>query len=577
MRPRHAAAALAAALACACAAREAAREPEPAGEVERADPAGSAQQQPAADPVAALRELAARRAEALDARGVAKVDREIDAAIARLPDSDSERAAEQIGPRVPAARILVVAAERALGAGDPARARSLAERAARLPLDPEAADRLSRLRERLASNGPGAPEASELPTLAALAGIPAPSTAGARGTLGVVLPLSGPFARPGEESLRGILLAAGIFPPGEGGTGTGSSIRLLVRDSAGRPELAAAAVRELAEQEEVVAIVGPLGAAECEAAAAEAEAHGLPLLALTPHEGVVKGRTQVFRLRTLPSEEVALLAGHAFSDLGARRFAILYPRDDYGRRLRGLFWDAVEARGGKVVAVASYEAGENDFGDSIRHLLGYELLTPAEEAAIKEREGLLTRARRLPPERAQELRAEARARLSPDGGPLPPIVDFDALFIPESYEKVVLIAPQLAFHEATGMRLLGPSVWDHPDLVRIGQEHVRGSIFVAHFFAESPLPVVRDFTTRFRAGFEASPDVFAAQAYDAANLALLQLARGRDSREEMREGLLGVRAHPGVSGVLSMGADGNAHKRPFLLGVERGRIVELDL
>jgi ABC-type branched-subunit amino acid transport system substrate-binding protein len=323
--------------------------------------------------------------------------------------------------------------------------------------------------------------------------------------------------------------------------------------------------------------VGPLGSAECEAAAAEAEARRLPLLALTAHEDVVKGRSQVFRLRTLPSEEVSLLAGHAISDLGARRFAILYPRDDYGRRLRGLFWDAVEARGGKVVAVASYQAGETDFGDSIRRLLGYELLTPGEQAAIREREELLARARRLPQERAQELRAEARARLSPEGGPLPPIVDFDALFIPESYEKIVLIAPQLAFHEATGMRLLGPSGWAHPDLVRIGQEHVRGAVFVSHFFAESPLPVVQDFTARFQTGFEARPDVFAAQAYDAANLALSQLARGRDSRKQMREGLLGVRAYPGVSGVLSMGADGNAHKRPFLLGVERGRIVELDL
>ena len=63
----------------------------------------------------------------------------------------------------------------------------------------------------------------------------------------------------------------------------------------------------------------------------------------------------------------------------------------------------------------------------------------------------------------------------------------------------------------------------------------------------------------------------------AANLALVQLARGRDTRGEMREGLLAVRSYPGVSGVLSMGADGNAHKRPFLMGVERGKIVELDL
>ena len=50
---------------------------------------------------------------------------------------------------------------------------------------------------------------------------------------------------------------------------------------------------------------------------------------------------------------------------------------------------------------------------------------------------------------------------------MPPIVDFDALFIAESYENVVLIAPQLAFHEVFGPRLLGPDGWYHEDLVRV--------------------------------------------------------------------------------------------------------------
>ncbi len=571
---RHALLALAAALFCACAAREGARAPQAAGEAERAALAERAGQTPEADPVAALRALADRRASALDAKGVFLVDREIDAAIARLPEADAERAAAQVGARVPAARILLAAAERALDAGNPGRARELLERAERLPPEPESADRLDRVRNRLAQGEPGDAPVGELPTLAALMERPLPSTAGAQGTLGVVLPLSGPFAKLGEESLRGILLAAGIFP--EAAQTLPPRMRLLVRDTAGRPELAAQAVRELAAREEVVAIVGPLVSAECEAAAAEAEALRVPLLALTSHEEVAKGRSHIFRLRTLPSDEVALIADHAIQALGARRFAIFYPRDEYGRRLRGLFWDAVEARGGEVVAVAGYDSKANDFGDAIRRLLGYALLTPAEEQAVQEREELLSRARRLPPDRARVLAAEAKARLGPEGEPLPPIVDFDALFIPESHDKVVLIAPQLAYHEASGPRLLGPSGWAHPDLVRIGRDHVRGAVFVAHFFAESALPVVRDFAARFQASFDSGPDAFAAQAYDGANLVLVQLARGQRSRAAMREGLLAVRAYPGVSGVLSMGSDGNARKRPFLLGVERGRVVELD-
>jgi ABC-type branched-subunit amino acid transport system substrate-binding protein len=70
--------------------------------------------------------------------------------------------------------------------------------------------------------------------------------------------------------------------------------------------------------------------------------------------------------------------------------------------------------------------------------------------------------------------------------------------------------------------------------------------------------------------------VFAAQAYDATNLVLVQMARGRQRRESLRKGVLSTEAYPGVSGVITIGPDGNAHKRPYLLGVERGRVVHYD-
>jgi len=44
----------------------------------------------------------------------------------------------------------------------------------------------------------------------------------------------------------------------------------------------------------------------------------------------------------------------------------------------------------------------------------------------------------------------------------------------------------------------------------------------------------------------------------------------------MRDGVLATEAYPGVSGVLTMRSDGNAQKRPFLLGVERGHVVHYD-
>ena len=91
------------------------------------------------------------------------------------------------------------------------------------------------------------------------------------------------------------------------------------------------------------------------------------------------------------------------------------------------------------------------------------------------------------------LRAEAAALRGPNDEPLPPFVDFDALFIPDSHENVVLIAPQLAFHEAAGAVLLGANGWHHEDLVRIAGKHVEGAYYTVHFHGESELAPVREF------------------------------------------------------------------------------------
>jgi ABC-type branched-subunit amino acid transport system substrate-binding protein len=523
----------------------------------------------ARDPVEKLRWLAELRAAESDPDAVALIDTEIDETALPLGRPELIRAAEQIGDEEPAARLWLEAARLALDQGDLEAARDASKRAARLPLAPAYQSRQLRVAQRLAlaeSSGAG----DDLPSFAEAASRPAPSLDTARGTIGVVLPLSGRFASFGEESLQGVLVAAGVY----GGDPDGPRVQVLIRDSGGRPEQAARAVRELAEAG-AVAIVGPILRGESEAAAEAAEAAGVPLLVLTAHEEVAAGRPNVFRVRTRPAEEVEALADHAIREVGARRFAILYPRDDYGRGLRRLFWEAVERRGGEVVAVASYDPDATDFGGPIRRLLGFELLTDEEKAALKAREALVDKARRLPPEQAAPLRAQAKAMTGPDGTPLPPIVDFDALFLPESHENVVLIAPQLAFHEAVGMTLLGPSGWYAADLAQVAREHVEGARFTAHFFPDSEYPVVRDFSARYDRAYAARPDVFAAQAYDAATLVLLQLARGRSTREEVREGLHEIAGHLGVTGVLTMRADGSARKRPFLLQVSDGKISEI--
>jgi len=115
--------------------------------------------------------------------------------------------------------------------------------------------------------------------------------------------------------------------------------------------------------------------------------------------------------------------------------------------------------------------------------------------------------------------------------------------------------------------------FEHLELAR---NHVDGAVISTPFFVSSRFDFVQAFVGDWEARFGESPDVFGALGYDSANLVMLQLAGGAGSRDDVRDGLLRVRGYPGVSGVTTMQPDGNARRRPYMLGVQKGRIVGLD-
>jgi ABC-type branched-subunit amino acid transport system substrate-binding protein len=507
--------------------------------------------------------------------GASEASAEIAAVVAALPPETLDAVASALGRRPIAASARLAQSERALAAGD----RAVAERALaavrRLPLAPADAEALVRLEARLAQK----PSASALSVIEAEhPGEGAPfdpfvPTAALDLTLGVALPLSGSAASFGEEALQGILLAAGAFDE-VGGRRAGP--RLVIRDTRGQASEASAAVRALAAEPGLLAILGPLLPEEAEAAASAAQEAGVPLIALSRREGLGRGRPLVIRAGTSPRLEAELLAEHAVHGEGLRRFAILYPEDPFGRALRAAFWDAVEARGGEVVAVAHYPLGATDFAAPIRRMIGYELLPPEALGALAAREKLLKRAKRLPYKEAEALREEARALTGPDGEPLPPYVDFDALFIPDAHQTAGLIAPHLAFHEVQGVRLLGPSTWNHPGLLRLGGRYIEGAVFPGAYSAAVSAPQVLAFAQRFEASFAAAPTSLAAESFDAANLVLSAAATGASERDTLLGAIAAEPRRVGVSGVLQLGPDGELARRPHLLGIMGGRVVCID-
>jgi ABC-type branched-subunit amino acid transport system substrate-binding protein len=382
--------------------------------------------------------------------------------------------------------------------------------------------------------------------------------------VGCILPLSGRYQAYGDKVLRGLLMAADDAKALDHG---GRNIQLVIKDSGGGPDLAAAAVRDLVANNRVAAIIGPLSRVAAEAAAKEAQSLWVPIITLTQKKGVSEIGNFVFRSFLSNEQQTRALVDYAVFGLGHRRFAILYPDDRYGTRLMNLFWDELDRLGAEVRGVETYEPSQTDFADQIKKLVGLYYPRPKgqlsdEFARVKKIEG-------------SAAGGEADSALLIEGEPLP-IVDFEAIFIPDSYKKVGLIAPQLAYHDVTEITLLGTNLWNSPELVEMAASYLQGAIFVDGFFPESSLPLTDQFVSRYQETFGEEPGSPEAQAYDTMRLLVKALGQPEvRSRPQLRDALLGMQMLSGVAGTASVGRDGEVNRPPFLITIDRGRMAEV--
>jgi ABC-type branched-subunit amino acid transport system substrate-binding protein len=352
--------------------------------------------------------------------------------------------------------------------------------------------------------------------------------------IGVLLPLSGAYRVFGEKISRAFSLAldeARDVP-----------VSFVVRDTGGDPAAAAAAAADLADNAKVAAILGPILSSEAERVIKEIGPRKIAVLSPTAQApGLTAAGRPFFRNCLTLQQQGRWMAGTAVRSLGLTRFAILSPDDNYGRALSKAFWDEVLVLGGTVVYSSRYGLDQTDFAKEIRALKGEE--------------------------EVQDVSNDKNRGYSPP---------YDAVYIPDTYNRVGLIAPQLSFHdiERNEVIILGSNGLNTPDFVRVGEDYAEGVIFPDGFFAGRPDALVRDFVGRWRSRYGETPDVMAAQAFDAAGIILSLVRRGKTSPVDIRAGLEAVRDYPGVCGPTSFGSDGEMVREPVLVTVTHGRLTE---
>ncbi|MBW2304237.1 MAG: penicillin-binding protein activator [Deltaproteobacteria bacterium] len=373
------------------------------------------------------------------------------------------------------------------------------------------------------------------------------------GAIGCLLPLSGPFAIYGQEVLNGILLGMNLFND----SGENQGIELIIKDTAGKPERAASMIQDLAERGKVIAVIGPLASKPALAAAGKAQELGVPLITLTQADDITSRGEMVFRNFLTPKKEVRRIVDKAVYELGMTHFGILYPETPYGRVLMNLFWDRVEALGGSIMAVESYDPRETDFAAQIKKMVG--LYYPRPESVkrmLREKKALEGNEKNMEEE-------DGEKKEEPE-----PIVDFEAVFIPDNYQQVALIAPQFPFNNVFNIRFLGTSLWQSPELIDQAGEYIQGALFPTGFFPGEDDEKVEKFVTRYKTDFEAEPGILAATGYDTIRIVKQVLHETPiRTREDFRKGLLSSEGLDGLTGKIAFDPQGEVLKEPLLLTV----------
>lgn len=391
--------------------------------------------------------------------------------------------------------------------------------------------------------------------------------------IGIIYPRTGRGQGIGRWVWSAIQLAKRNFP--------NSGVEFVTIDSQSIPEYAVKAVDTLVFKHGVSAIFGPILSKAAIAAAHRAQQLGVPMMTISVRESLPHIGSYIFRNNLTRSQMGKAIARFSFQKLNHTRYAVFYPDSPFGRIQVGAFWKEIERLGGKVVSAESYAPTTINFSDLAKFLVGrYHLSFRPSWSRLwsQVRVKSYIQRRRI----YKRLRKE-----------FPPVLDFDAVFVPETYAQLRKIVSSLVQQDIEFKRhypfwerqtaekyrkrkkplqftqLLGSnSMYDHRilGLPQVDLQQYVGSIFCARYFPESRRQIVRKFVSDFSGSFRdrfpmlrSHPPIhISAYSYDAMQL-LLHVASEKKpkTRKAFRDALLKIRHFPGVTGPLTVDSTGN--------------------
>ena len=350
------------------------------------------------------------------------------------------------------------------------------------------------------------------------------NTIGKTVKIGVNMELSGAYAAPGNAEKNAIKLAADEINA-KGGIG-GKKIELVVKDNKTDNGEVATVASNLANNDKVVAMIGPMSSGGTLAATPNVTKSKVPLITPTGTNDSLTykdGKVQSYIFRTIfpDSFQGKVIANYTENTLKAKKVLVYYDNSsDYARGILKTFKQNYK---GDIVDTLSYQGGDKDFQAAL--------------TKVKDK-------------------------------------SFDAIALIGYYAEGGLITKQAREMGITQPIVGGDGISD-PTYTALAGKSATNIHYVAGFSTKAPFnETTKTFISAYQAAYKEEPSAFAACAYDAVYMIKQAAEKEKVTNStELAKALADTKGLVGATGTIDIDKYHNPVKAAVMVQLEDGKEV----
>ena len=308
--------------------------------------------------------------------------------------------------------------------------------------------------------------------------------------------------------------------------------RVIVVNVANDPSAILRKLAELVFVEQVGIVIGGLNELETAILGDWADKLMIPALLLAPYYGNADPKKYVFHIFPRPDDLVGRIMQHLLGK-GLKKISLMYPIKSKPSRVVALLLEALPKNGITIVQSLGYSPSDYNSME----MAGRSLLHIDNTLRADEYQKLLTEAK----EKAEEEKIE----FHPEHVTLPPVIDFDALILPDNFRNVRHFVQIFKFLKVkSALPMIGTQEWRAFGLINPPEPMLDRSVFVDYIGSYLEIPDgIRP--TLYSPPFFVNPEDTAKIdymiiGYQASRMANLALQRPPTKRRKLAERLLSL-------------------------------------